>query len=58
MHRFANGSNVAFLNAMMNVILEEGLQDRGFIDEHTENFDAFYETVKAYTGIHSTHHRY
>ena len=24
----ANGSNVAFLNAMMNVILEEGLQDQ------------------------------
>ena len=23
----ANGSNVAFLNAMMNVILEEGLQE-------------------------------
>jgi len=45
----ANGSNVAFLNAMMNVILEEGLQDQKFIDEHTENFDAFYETVKAYT---------
>ena len=43
----ANGSNVAFLNAMMNVILEEGLQDQKFIDEHTENFDAFYETVKA-----------
>ena len=45
----ANGSNVAFLNAMMNVILEEGLQDQKFIDEHTENFDVFYETVKAYT---------
>lgn len=51
----ANGSNVAFLNAMMNVILEEGLQDQTFIDEHTENFDAFYETVKAYTPESTQH---
>ena len=27
----ANGSNVAFLNAMMNVILEEGLQDQNLL---------------------------
>ena len=51
----ANGSNVAFLNAMMNVILEEGLQDQKFIDEHTENFDAFYEVVKAYTPESTQH---
>ena len=51
----ANGSNVAFLNAMMNVILEEGLQDQKFIDEHTENFDSFYETVKAYTPESTQH---
>lgn len=50
-----NGSNVAFLNAMMNVILEEGLQDQKFIDEHTENFDAFYETIKAYTPESTQH---
>ena len=41
----ANGSNVASLNAMMNVILEEGLQDQKFIDEYIENFDAFYDSV-------------
>ena len=40
---------------MMNVILEEGLQDQKFIDEHTENFDAFYETVKAYTPESTQH---
>ena len=27
----------------------------GFIDEHTENFDAFYETVKAYTPESTQH---
>ena len=51
----ANGSNVAFLNAMMNVILEEGLQDQKFIGEHTENFDVFYETVKSYTPESTQH---
>ena len=51
----ANGSNVAFLNAMMNVILEEGLQDQKFIDEHTENFEEFYEIVKAYTPESTQH---
>ncbi|TCP97234.1 formate dehydrogenase major subunit [Cricetibacter osteomyelitidis] len=51
----ANGSNVAFLNAMMNVILEEGLQDQKFIDEHTENFDAFREIVSAYTPESTQH---
>lgn len=51
----ANGSNVAFLNAMMNVILEEGLQDQKFINEHTENFEAFYETIKAYTPESTQH---
>ncbi|VEG69979.1 formate dehydrogenase subunit alpha [[Pasteurella] aerogenes] len=51
----ANGSNVAFLNAMMNVILEEGLQDQKFIDEHTENFESFYEIVKNYTPESTQH---
>ncbi len=51
----ANGSNVAFLNAMMNVILQENLQDQAFIDAHTENFDAFYDVVKNYTPESTQH---
>ena len=50
-----NGSNVAFLNAMMNVILEEKLVDQQFIDEHTENFDPMYEIVKNYTPESTRH---
>ena len=34
---------------MMHVILEEGLEDRAFIDQHTEGFDALRELVKDYT---------
>ncbi|TDQ57007.1 formate dehydrogenase alpha subunit [Mesocricetibacter intestinalis] len=44
-----NGCNVAFVNTLMNIVLEEKLQDQRFIDSYTENFDAFYEVVKKYT---------
>ncbi|SCI43796.1 Formate dehydrogenase H [uncultured Roseburia sp.] len=43
------GTNVAFANGMMNVIIEEGLTDEAFIKERTENFEAVKEAVKAYT---------
>lgn len=44
-----NGANIAFLNAMMNVIIEEGLQDQDFIDNHTDGYDEWYEVIKKYT---------
>jgi formate dehydrogenase major subunit/formate dehydrogenase alpha subunit len=34
------GTDVWLLNAMAYVIIEEGLLDQAYIDEHTENFDA------------------
>lgn len=43
------GTNVAFANGMMNIILSEGLEDKDFIAERTENFDALREAVKDYT---------
>ena len=43
------GTNVAFANGMMNVILEEGLQDDAFIAERTEGFEQIKEIVKSYT---------
>lgn len=43
------GTNVAFANGMMNVIIEEGLVDETFIAERTENFEALKEIVKDYT---------
>lgn len=43
------GTNVAFINGMMNVILEEGLEDKKFIAERTENFEQLKQTVKSYT---------
>lgn len=43
------GTNVALLNGMMNVIIEEGLQDSEFIAERTENYEELKEVVKDYT---------
>lgn len=42
------GTNVAFANGMMHIILEEGMADEQFIQERTENFEALKETVKEY----------
>src|SRR3712207_170529 len=43
------GSDVWLLNAMMHVIVEEGLQNEEYIREHTEGFEAVAEVVKRYT---------
>jgi formate dehydrogenase major subunit len=40
------GSDVALYNAIMHVILEKGLEDRRFVEERTENFEALVETVR------------
>ncbi|MCP4038936.1 MAG: molybdopterin-dependent oxidoreductase, partial [bacterium] len=47
--RLRSGSDVAFYNAIMHVILEEGLEDREYIAQYTENFEALKETVAKYT---------
>ncbi len=43
------GTNVAFANGMMNVILNEGLADEEFIANRTEGFEELKEIVKEYT---------
>ena len=43
------GSDVWLLNAIMHVILEEGLQNEDYIREHTEGFEAVADVVKRYT---------
>ncbi|MBU1878898.1 MAG: molybdopterin-dependent oxidoreductase [Chloroflexi bacterium] len=42
------GTNVAWLNGLMHVILKEGLEDQAFIAERTENFEALKEIVERY----------
>ncbi len=43
------GSDVALINAMMNVIISEELSDKEFVDSRTEDFEAVAETVKDFT---------
>jgi formate dehydrogenase alpha subunit len=43
------GTDVAFLNGLMHVIIEEGLYDRDFVEERTEGFEDLKANVAAYT---------
>ena len=43
------GTDVWLLNAMMHVILEEGLEDEEYIRAHTVDFDAVREVVSRYS---------
>ena len=43
------GSDVAFYNAVMRVIIHEGLHDRDFIKRRTEGFEALAAAVESYT---------
>lgn len=43
------GTNIELINAMMHVIIEEGLQDQEFIDQRTEDYEALKAVVKDVT---------
>ncbi len=43
------GTDIALLNAMMNVIIAEGLQDEAFIKARTEDYDEFRDQVAKYS---------
>ena len=42
------GTNVPLINSLIHVIVEEGLEDRAFISEHTENYEALRKLVADY----------
>ncbi|KJF89052.1 formate dehydrogenase [Photobacterium leiognathi] len=44
-----NGSNMALVNALANVIIEENLYDKDYVTNNTEGFEAFRELVSRYT---------
>jgi formate dehydrogenase alpha subunit len=43
------GTDIAVINGLMHVIIEEGLQDKAYIAERTENVEALMATVAKYT---------
>lgn len=44
-----NGSNIALLNAMGHVIIEENLYDKAFVASRTEGFEEYSKIVEGYT---------
>ncbi len=42
------GTDIALVNGLMNIILEKGWADEGFITQRTEGFEEFKETIKSY----------
>ncbi|MGQ9545669.1 MAG: formate dehydrogenase subunit alpha [Dehalococcoidia bacterium] len=46
------GTDVALINGLAKVIIDEGLLDEGFVARRTENFAAFEEGLKKYTLNH------
>ena len=49
MLQFKPGTDVALLNAIMNVIVAEELYDPDYIDRHTEGFDALKAHIEPFT---------
>src|SRR5678815_2372173 len=49
MMQFKNGADVAMLNAMLNVIVEEKLYDQQYIQTYVEGFQAWKETIRDFT---------
>ncbi len=43
------GTDIAFLNGLMNILIEENLYDKDFIEENCENFDVLKSSVAEYT---------
>ena len=43
------GTDIAWLNGLMHVIIKEDLHDKTFIADRTENFEAFRDVVASYT---------
>ena len=52
MLQFKPGTDVAMLNALLNVIIEEEIYDRKYVRAHTEGFENLKKHVKAFTPEH------
>jgi formate dehydrogenase major subunit len=49
MMQFKNGTDVAMLNGILNVIIGEKLYDQQYVQTYTEDFDKLAESVKPFT---------
>ncbi|MEA5097981.1 MAG: formate dehydrogenase subunit alpha [Burkholderiaceae bacterium] len=44
-----NGSNMALVNAFANVLINEGLYDKEYVEKYSEGFDEYRKLVEKYT---------
>ena len=44
-----NGTDVAWINGMMNVIIKEGIEDKEYIESRTEGFEGLKDLVEEYS---------
>jgi len=42
------GTDIALINGLMNIILEKGYENKSFIEERTEDYEALVENIKQY----------
>lgn len=42
------GTDIALVNGLMNIILEKGYENKAFIEERTEDYEALVENIKQY----------
>ena len=47
--RQTNGTDVAWINGMLNIIIKENLLDREYIEQRTENFEQLKQIAEDYT---------
>jgi formate dehydrogenase alpha subunit len=47
--RHKPGTDIALLNGLMNIILENGWEDKSFIEHRTEGFEEFKVAIESYT---------
>ena len=48
------GTDIALVNGIMKIIIENGWQNSAFIDNRTEGYELFYESLKKYTPEHAS----
>ena len=46
------GTDIALVNGIMHLIIENGWQDNTFISARTEGYDAFHDSLKKYTPVY------
>lgn len=47
--QFAVGTNIAWINGLMHVIIKEGLYNKAYVEERTEGFEELQACVEKYT---------